>query len=931
METLTNPDHLQKVKEILDNASTPFDYYRIDERVNESYRQPTAANANAATSWLAANCGARRDVPNVPIVRELRIDITTLHPSAIYRLEQFRRRQLKARTLPMRMDEFVEEKEPEWIKQRTREQKLARMLEREKERVRRLEEEAREKKRLAEEKEREHAATVRRHLRMSSGSRRARRHSDDATSDRSSEMSPVPSNVSSPSPPPPQIFHEVQESVPFPFQPSSPLSSLHSPETLRNQLSPLATRKSILPQTSNAAAPAQTAHASASAEQPLKPIPRLKIKFKGASLSVEKIKDNGTNDHIAVNDASRPAASTSASTTEGKATATMTDARHTNKGIPTPSANSPFDHQNRSQASPSTTGQSAKIVSPASESPVVGAVMETETVPTQNRIQPPPAEKTLSVSVEHQRAPPIPRAAQDVISQMEISLTDQDSIGRQRHGVADVDIAIDVTVEEGAVSSTSKAPAADHGQRLLTLQDDTSKVDTQNRERSQPSLDVVCSQQDEEDEAMVEELGGLDELSRDDSSGKGSARVNGDFALSSAGSLAKGKAPDRFFDIATDEGRVCDYISPGQPVDATAAPTTTFTGKRHDSTSPSAAPRDSDESHVEGPEPGTEMIIDDELEPVSVQDTQSGSWKQKQKGEETLSPYKGGEGASFNRRKGKAKELSIRIRSSESEDSEDTTRWAHSAKIIQIKGITGPTATDTESPSVDSPDPPSVSPPLMPSPKVQPSAIQEVSVPSDITAEPGSANSASSASLEQRRQKEALYAALAANFLSRCGSTSQAHALYDPTINLQPGRLPQSVWCSSSGSSSRTSGTPPEQYLLQQRGRMTTCDPRDVFGRTIPGDSSLKVKKEEADKAEEAESVGEPKSDPRESNEEKLTSDDDTTALQTDNVDTPPPLEQETKQVVDAEMANGDASLLIEIQDEGDSETQGEFPRVLNP
>jgi hypothetical protein len=553
LETLTHPDHLQKVKEILDKASTPFDYYRIDERINESYRSPNAT-ANAAMSWLASNFGAKREVPNVPIVRELRIDIKTLHPSAIYRLEQFRRRQLKARVLPMRMDEFVEEKEPEWIKQRTREKRLARKVQQEKERIRQLEEEAREKKRLAEEKEREHAATVRRHLRMNSVARRGRRHSDD-----SSEMSPVPSNVSSPSPPPPQIFHEVQESVPFPFGPASlipqpnqqpkvqsigslPLSSLRSPEDLRNKLSPCRARHSILP-------PASTQD-TATKPLPIKPLPRLKIKFKGASLTVDKDIDKSKDDRLSTHTATPVDAASWATIIGGSKSVPVADADRTDKGTPKLSGESTLETQNKVKALASTAVQNSKDVPQSPRTAVIDVDMEVETVPTKDSARPLSAGAPSSGSGEQHRAPSIPRATQQAISQMESALTERGSIGPQRQGVADVDIAIDVTVEAEIATSVTNALGASLGPpRALMVQ----TVGTQ------PDMKVNRSQ-DEEDEALVEELGGLDALSRDDSSGKGSARINGDFPLSSAGSLRRGKVPDRFPEITSDEGRVGKFI-----------------------------------------------------------------------------------------------------------------------------------------------------------------------------------------------------------------------------------------------------------------------------------------------------------------------------------------------------------------------------------
>lgn len=299
-----------------------------------------------------------------------------------------------------------------------------------------------------------------------------------------------------------------------------------------------------------------------------------------------------------------------------------------------------------------------------------------------------------------------------------------------------------------------------------------------------------------------------------------------------------------------------------------------------------------------------------------MRDTHSESWKQVLKSARSASAKSGSERSSYSKGKGKGKanELSIHIRSPDREDSDDNARWAHSAKVIQIRGITGPTATDTDSPSIDSPDTTSLSPPLVPSPTVAPAAVQVVTIHSDTTSGPTSTTPISSASLERRRQNEALYAALAANFLTRCGSTTQARTLYDPKATSQPSRDSQPVWHRESASSSRTSETPPAFFSLQRRTRMTTCDPRQVFGGTG-------VKKEDGDDI--AEKVEAPESDPRESNEERL-SDDEAMTLQADDADAESPVEALHEVLVPVSVADGSLTSPYEIDDD-DSEVEGEF------
>lgn len=311
------------------------------------------------------------------------------------------------------------------------------------------------------------------------------------------------------------------------------------------------------------------------------------------------------------------------------------------------------------------------------------------------------------------------------------------------------------------------------------------------------------------------------------------------------------------------------------------------------------------------------MIVDDELEPVSMRDTHSESWKQVLKSARAASIKSGSERSYHIKGKGKANELSIHVHSPESDDADERTRWAHSSKVIQIKGITGPTATDTDSPSIDSPDTTSLSPPLVPSPIVTPATVQIVTISSNPTTGPSSATPISSASLERRRQNEALYAALAANFLTRCGSTTQARSLYDPKVDTQPKRPSPVIWQGASESDSRSSGTPPAFSLLGQRNSVTTCDPRDVFGGTA-------VKEEDSN---EAERIDAPESDPQQANEERL-SDDDTMTPRQPSARAVSPVEVEPMQVlvVPEKVADGSLASPYEIDDEEEAEMQGEFP-----
>lgn len=813
IESLTDPDHLERIKEILDKASTPFDYYRIDERVNEFYQADLPADA--ATSWLARNHGHRSRLPNVPIIRELRIDITTLHPSAIYRLEQFRRRQLREKVLPVRLDVFVEEKEPEWIKQRTREKKLARKLEKEKERVRQLLLEEEERQRCAEERERQQVAMVRRHLGISSA-KRDRRHSGGSNG--SSEMSSVPSNVSSPTPPPTQIFHEVQESVPFPFgTPVQPVNSSNPPD-VSVPSSPLQliglSEEHPNAQTIEIGTESAKLSETASALNKAKRLPRLKLKFKGLS----------------------PGHSSPALPTNGSLVPEEADTR-TNRphGIQEVSADPSNNGLDATGGTPSASRQSdAKaFLSPSG--------MASNTTPDR-----PLSTKLTSTTRVPDGGSGIPHAAEEVITHMAILLSEHNTaVSSFQDPAANVDIAVDLAVDNAASSSTV-AQFIDEGRLGLTIRP-TSNVEDQEDSRSKVAVAAppLYSAQDEEDEAVVEAMEGLDTVSGSGSSGGFRYNIE---AFSSAGSLQKGTAPVLFPELVADApcGHMtevhCSNTLPSSEIPSSGQPIPLpETASEHRQHRPKDALGDSGlgEQRSTMDQADLQMPIDDELEPVTYEDTQAGTWKAIYKDFHGNNTGKGKERIVYNKGKERAKDLSLRIRALDSPDSDDHSPWAQSAKVIQVKGITGPTATDTESASVESPDTRSVSPALLPYMAPSPDT-QTIEMPTQPNSEPTTlASTAARPSTERRRQNEALYAALAANFLNRCGSTSQAQPDHDNRPGIQAGLASHSLRHSPGSSSRATSDTPSEPYLLQRLAGLTTCDPRDVFGRLETSTATL--------------------------------------------------------------------------------------------
>jgi hypothetical protein len=696
------------------------------------------------------------------------------------------------------LDIFVEEKEPEWIKQRTREKKLARKLERENERMRQMLEEEKEREMRAKELEREQAAMVRRHLGLSSTARRGRRHSGD--SDGSSEMSSVPSNVSSPTPPPPQIFHEVQESVPFPFAPSSPVPTTSIPAPPQN---PLPSSSLQLPEVVNQAQQqkGETGASSSSVTamdttNTVKKLPRLKLKFKGLTVGTP---------------------SPTIQTTSPAPTPTVTG--ETAAGAPVAEAVA------LANGSTTTERQQPDVIDLTTPPQQAASLIDDDIIPLSPKSIPTPL-------VQKGEADSIPPVAKEVINRVQNLLNDQDKAAFGSQEVPNVSIAVDVTV--GEIGASTSGHVMDEGRLGITLSTASRRIDGQ---ASEPKMDPSApsfSCQDEEDEAIVEVLGGLDAISGSGSSG--GFRRNTD-ALSSAGSLQNGKSPDQFPDLAV---AVQDESAPSSRQLQIAAPTSHSTSVKQTipvdgtvSKQQQDGPESAfDFSSTEEPQSGAiqadfQMLIDDELEPVSFEDTQAGTWKAIYKGGHGVTVNKGKERTPSHKGKERANELSLQIRSVNSSDTDDNSQWAQSARVIQVKGITGPTATDTESASIQSPDTRSVSP----APMVQSPDAQMVEMPRDCSSDTTSA--AARLSLERRRQKEVMYAALAANFLNRCAPPLQSHAAQDDRSGIQARLTPQSLWPSPS-TSSRTSSTPPESFVLQELAGITTCDPRDVFGTAAP-------------------------------------------------------------------------------------------------
>jgi hypothetical protein len=101
----------QKFERILNRTKTPRSYFRIDQRLNSLPTTEAAGEIEkdddalgsaplaeddagpshpaAETTYLAPGIPAASS--HLPVTRELRLDLSTLHPSALYKLEEFRR------------------------------------------------------------------------------------------------------------------------------------------------------------------------------------------------------------------------------------------------------------------------------------------------------------------------------------------------------------------------------------------------------------------------------------------------------------------------------------------------------------------------------------------------------------------------------------------------------------------------------------------------------------------------------------------------------------------------------------------------------------------------------------------------------------------------------------------------------------------------
>ncbi|KAJ9114281.1 hypothetical protein QFC22_005733 [Naganishia vaughanmartiniae] len=774
---LTDPDHLEKVKYILENAATPYDYFRIDERINEAYQQHEISHdiiltGNTYAPWqsaVARRSAAETDVPNVPIVRELRIDITTLHPSAIYRLEQLRRRQLKQRVLPMRMDVWVEEKEFEWARQRTKEKRAAQRLEREKERQRLQAEEEKERKRLAEEKRKQQEETVRRHLGLSlTTSHRDRRNDEQDHSDRSSEMSPVPSNISSPSPPPPQIFHEVQESVPFPFTPSSPTVTSSQP-VIPTSTRPTPASPTPRPRSAKFAEKTNTPSGVIDLTAVDGPIPvprRIKFKFKGASSSLSNsnqqrpVASTIKSPAIDVGQGSSsqqftPKAAVLSSFTSIAEGAPVSSLSHTNandwdlpNGATRRRRPPPILSHASLVESGIASGSSARVdvtstrterdkgglfpVSAQDSSLRRGTPVEEE-VPAQ---QDSPRGISTTSSRKH-RDSQRSTSTKQVVEKLGIMLTDQQaaetSAGRHNDNANKVVIDLTLALDGDEVDAVrpisncifrrnSVVLPSSRARRIVVIPDDS----------DEPSY-VTSSQsqlQDEEDEARVEELDILGEANPDDSPDcavqvdgvmpgfiEESSRVNKGKVSSSAAARSRqviiiiddddeeegvDSAP-KTTTISSTSSRAAPQSPPHpEPISAEevlTVNTTPATSMERDTSEKASA---SDVSKQQ--DTYADMMVDNELEPVSFEDTRSWQLQQDSQPAEPAalqSPdnNKGPQRTSAHKGKARADQLNLTITTPSNDlaqQGERGEKWATSSKVMQIRGITGPTATDTD-------------------------------------------------------------------------------------------------------------------------------------------------------------------------------------------------------------------------------------------
>lgn len=777
---------MEKVRFTLENAATPYDYFRIDERINEAYRPPICANHTAAhdgmlnnnvyAPWISArrSGGGETDVPNVPIVRELRIDITTLHPSAIYRLEQLRRRQLRQRVLPMRMDVWVEEKESEWTKQRTREKRAAQRAEREKERQRLQVEQEKERQRLLEEKRKQQEETVRRHLGLSTNNtpRRTRRNTEqDDHSDRSSEMSPVPSNISSPSPPPPQIFHEVQESVPFPFAPSSPLAASSQPVIATSYSRPATISSTTQPRLAKPVGQTSDMDGVIDLTAPEGPIAaaprRIKFKFKGASLSLAS---NSNHQEPANNAVKPPCGPGSQQRTPRARSSSVTPTA----AEPRAPAAAPLSNGDARQRRPppilshaslaemgivSAPGARDDNASKRTERHKGGLPAVAVSELNDSSIRSPPAEvddahqtsphglPTTMTSTSEIRDSPRSTSTSNVAEKLGIMLTNQQvaatSAGKHSDSankvVIDLTLALDGDEIDAVVPALPSRPSR-RARRRITTSEGTGEPSHVRSSHSQ--------QQDEEDEARVEELDILGEVNPDDSpdcmmqeDGYMSVGFMEDSRSSRGKTTSSLAARSREVIIVIDDDTDEDDV--GDMSKTIPLPSTSSTSKRGtaeqllnhpsviaeqvssvDHTPIVSVQRDtSDEASgsdlSKQQDTDTDMMIDNELEPVSLEDTRSwelqcdspppelglNSPDNDDDDDDDGNNNKGPQRTSGHKGKARADQLNLTINTLSDDRALQVEKCsenrATTSRVIQVRGITGPTATDTEDSSAN--------------------------------------------------------------------------------------------------------------------------------------------------------------------------------------------------------------------------------------
>ncbi|KAJ9103665.1 hypothetical protein QFC19_004240 [Naganishia cerealis] len=736
LSSLTSPDILEKVKLILEKTATPYDYFRIDERINEEYRHPTNDSfIIPSRSRIATQRFHCQAVPDVPIVRELRIDITTLHPAAIYRLEQMRRRQLQHRPIPMKIDVWVEEKEREWVKQRTKEKRVAQKLAKEKERQRLLLEQEKERQRLKEEKQKRMEDTVRRHLGMSTDRRSGKRNNDDAASDRSSEMSPVPSNISSPSPPPPQIFHEVQESVPFPFLPSSPPAStsqsLMAPPSRQAPAPPTANPHSGK-STGSSSVPSSVIDLTAPDEVTAASSRRVrKIKLTGASLSVRKSNDPGPTSALCSPNVGSPMASHQSTPKTGWPHTTLIPEQPPVNPPPNGTVTSSTGHSRYQRPAPILCQASlAEMGSPAGGE-MLSKHAETHkgTLGVSDSNSPKKTKSTTEVQVDKSRLDLQSSTSGEVIEKMGMILTDQQAAvtSAGRHNTSAANVVIDLTLalddDEVDVLPLSKSAKRRNGTAFPSRA--RRKADTPDDSRPTYMNHSQSQQQDEEDEDQVEALDILGEAYPDDSTDiDGTIRVDTAspaFSEEPRHSIGKASARSREIIVIDDDEDDVDtgHKGPAEPPASTshsvsqsfphaAISVKAVSSVNGASTSFAAGDTGSKASPnvVISRQEDVDMVIDDELEPVSVADTRS--WELNRDLQQThalRSPNKGKERTPNYKGKSRADALNLTLEtpSSDRTQVDQQQKYGTSATVNQERATTGQTAANTESTDTDTP------------------------------------------------------------------------------------------------------------------------------------------------------------------------------------------------------------------------------------